>query len=80
MQSVGRVMRAQTRLPGLEYTGIIVNVVKLPANAPASFIASRAGLAAMTERANAELNLAGVRVFAVLDENPLESVLAGCRA
>jgi len=80
MQSVGRVMRAQTRLPWLEYTGIIVNVVKLPANAPASFIASRAGLAAMTERANAELNLAGVRVFAVLDENPLESVLAGCRA
>jgi len=79
MQSVGRVMRAQTRLPGLEYTGIMVNVVKLPDNAPASFIASRAGLAAMTVRANAELNLAGVSVFAVQDEDPIEAVLAGCR-
>ena len=80
MQSVGRVMRAQTRLPGLGYTGIIVNVIKLPDNAPASFIASRAGLAAMTERANAELNLAGVRVFVVQDDDPIEAVLTGCRA
>ncbi len=72
MQSVGRVMRAQGG-------GIIVNVVKIPANAPASFIASRAGLLAMSASLNTELSKFGVRVFAVSDENPLEAVLAGCR-
>ena len=73
MQSVGRVMRAQG-------AGIIVNVVKLPSDAPATFIASRAGLAAMSDALNTELNKSGVRVFAVSDQNPLEAVLAGCRS
>jgi NAD(P)-dependent dehydrogenase (short-subunit alcohol dehydrogenase family) len=71
MQSVGRVMRMQG-------SGIIVNVVKVPTNAPASFIASRAGLAAMTDRLNDELSGCGLRVFAVTDQNPVEAVLAGC--
>ena len=70
-QSVGRVMRAQA-------AGIIVNVVKIPAGAPASFIASRAGLGAMSASLNAELNKSGVRVFSVSDENPVPSVLVGC--
>ena len=70
-QSVGRVMRTQG-------SGVIVNVVKIPDNAPASFIASRGGLAAMTERLNSELGEYGVRVFAVTDDNPVEAVLAGC--
>ena len=72
MQSVGRVMRAQGG-------GIIVNVVKIPAGAPASFIASRAGLAAMTDNLNTELNMYGLKVFAVTDEHPVEAVLSACR-
>ena len=72
MQSVGRVMRAQAG-------GIIVNVIKIPVDAPASFVASRAGLAVMSASLNAELNKFGVRVFAVTGENPVEAVLAGCR-
>ncbi len=71
MQSAGRVMRAQG-------SGIMINVVKLPGVAPASFIASRAGLIAMTERLNAELGVYGIRVFAVTEENPVEAVLAAC--
>ncbi len=73
MQSVGRVMRAQAG-------GIIVNVVKIPANAPASFIASRAGLLAMTDSINTELCGYGLRVFAVADQDPVQAVLAGCQA
>ena len=72
MQSVGRVMRAQGG-------GIIANVVKIAPDAPATFVASRAGLAAMSASLNAELNGFGVRVFSVTDQNPLEAVLAGCR-
>lgn len=71
MQCVGPVMRAQGG-------GIIANVVKMPASAPASFIASRAGIAAMSERVNTELSEYGLRAFAVADENPVEAVLAGC--
>ncbi|MCX6079365.1 MAG: SDR family NAD(P)-dependent oxidoreductase [Chloroflexi bacterium] len=71
MQSAGRVMRAQG-------SGIMINVVKLPGVAPASFIASRAGLIAMTERLNAELGVYGIRVFAMTEENPVEAVLAAC--
>ena len=71
MQCAGRVMRAQG-------SGIMINVVKLPGVAPASFIASRAGLIAMTERLNAELGVYGIRVFAVTEENPVEAVLAAC--
>lgn len=71
MQSAGRVMRAQG-------SGIMINVVKLPGVAPASFIASRAGLIAMTERLNAELGVYGIRVFVVTEENPVEAVLAAC--
>jgi NAD(P)-dependent dehydrogenase (short-subunit alcohol dehydrogenase family) len=73
IQSVGRVMRAQG-------SGIIVNVVKIPAQAPVSFIVSRAGLAAMTDNLNAELSRFGLRVFTVMDEDPIYAVLSGCRA
>jgi len=72
-QIVGRVMRAQG-------SGIIVNVVKLPASAPVSFIASRAGLVAMTERLREELAPSGIQVFTVTDENPVPAVFAGCLA
>ena len=71
MQSVARVMRVQG-------SGIIVNIVKVPASAPASFIASRAGIATMSDCLNNELSGYGLRVFAVTDENPVEAVLAGC--
>jgi NAD(P)-dependent dehydrogenase (short-subunit alcohol dehydrogenase family) len=72
MQSVGRVMRAQGG-------GVIVNLVKTNPNAPASFIASQAGIAAMTDRLNTELNAPGIRVFALTDEAPLESLLLICQ-
>jgi NAD(P)-dependent dehydrogenase (short-subunit alcohol dehydrogenase family) len=67
IQSAGRVMRAQG-------SGQILNVIKLPANAPAAFIASRAGLEAMSLRADAELRPYGVRVHAVTSDPPLEAV------
>ena len=72
MQSVGRVMRTQAG-------GIIVNIVKIPANAPASFIASRAGLAAMTARIQEELSQSNIRVFSYTGKNPIEEVLASCQ-
>lgn len=72
MQSVGRVMRTQG-------SGIVVNLVRINANAPASLIASRAGIAAMTDQVNAEFAEQGLRVFAVQDENPLEALLVICR-
>jgi 3-oxoacyl-[acyl-carrier protein] reductase len=68
IQSVGRVMRSQGG-------GVIINVVKLPESAPASFIASRAGIAAMSQRADEELRQYGISVFAVTDEQPVETVL-----
>jgi NAD(P)-dependent dehydrogenase (short-subunit alcohol dehydrogenase family) len=71
MQSVGRVMRAQG-------SGMIVNVVKIPPGAPASFIASRAGLAAMTDSLSTELNRYGLDVFAIIDDDPVEAVLSAC--
>jgi len=71
IQSVGRVMRVQG-------SGIIVNVVKIPAGAPVSFIASRAGLVAMTDNLNTELGRFGLRVFATTDEDPIPAVLSGC--
>ena len=70
IQSVGRLMRSQG-------SGIIVNVVKLPDTAPVSFIASRAGLDAMTERLKMELAPAGILVFSVTDENLLLFILNG---
>ena len=72
MQSVGRVMRTQG-------SGIVVNLVRINANAPASLIASRAGIAAMTNQVNTEFAEQGLRVFAVQDENPLEALLVICR-
>ncbi len=71
MQSVGRVMRTQD-------SGIIVNVVRLSADSPVSFIASRAGIAAMTRRAAEEFAQFGIRVFAVTDDDPVEVALAAC--
>jgi NAD(P)-dependent dehydrogenase (short-subunit alcohol dehydrogenase family) len=71
MQSVGRVMRTQDG-------GIIVNVVKTKGDSPASFIASRVGIAAMTDRAAEELGQHDIHVFAITDENPVEAVLAIC--
>jgi NAD(P)-dependent dehydrogenase (short-subunit alcohol dehydrogenase family) len=72
MQSTGRVMRAQQG-------GLIVNLLRTPLNAPASFVASRAGLAAMNECANAELSEHGIHVFALTDDAPLEALLSICR-
>jgi NAD(P)-dependent dehydrogenase (short-subunit alcohol dehydrogenase family) len=71
MQSVGRVMRTQDG-------GIIVNVVKISNDSPVSFIASRAGIAAMTHRAAEELGEHGIHVFAVTDDDPVDAVLAVC--
>jgi NAD(P)-dependent dehydrogenase (short-subunit alcohol dehydrogenase family) len=71
MQSAGRVMRAQGG-------GIIVNVVRIPASAPASFIASRAGLASMNLRIQEELSAYGIRVFAVSADDPIPSTFAAC--
>ncbi len=77
MQSVGRVMRAQGG-------GIIINVINIPPDAPASFIASRAGMAALTERAAAELAPHAIRLFVVTSDLPhaaedlTEKVLSLC--
>lgn len=68
MQSAGRVMRAQGG-------GLMINVVKLPELGPVSFIASRAGVAAMSQRADAELRQYGIRVYAVTETQPVEAVL-----
>ena len=71
MQSVGRVMRSQG-------SGIIINLVKAPAAAPAYFSASRTGLAAMTDAINREFNPLGVRVFSVAEEDPVPKIIALC--
>ena len=68
MQSVGRVMRAQGG-------GVILNVAKLPLGAPVSFVASRAGLAALSQRADEELSQYRLRVFAVTETDPVQTVL-----
>jgi len=72
MQSVARVMRTQEG-------GVIVNVVKTTDDSPVSFIASRAGIAAMTRRATDELGEHGIHIFAITDENPVDAVLAVCK-
>jgi NAD(P)-dependent dehydrogenase (short-subunit alcohol dehydrogenase family) len=72
MQSVGRVMRTQDG-------GIIINVVKTSDDSPVSFIASRAGIAAMTRRAAEEMGEHGIHVFAVTDDDPVDAVLAICK-
>lgn len=61
MQSVGRVMRQAGG-------GVIINVVKLPADAPASYLASRGGIAALSQRADEEWQPYGIRVFCVSGE------------
>jgi len=71
MQSVGRVMRAQG-------SGTLVNVIKIPAGAPAAFTASRAGLIAATDSLSAELGQYGLRVFTVTEEDPVARVLDCC--
>lgn len=78
MQSVARVMRSQAAAAGGHPGGIIINVVKTPPDASAVHLASRAGLTAMTERVNAELAPAGVRVLTLQAENPVEAALAAC--
>ena len=70
-QSAGRVMRTQG-------SGLIINIVKIPPNAPVSFIASRAGLLAVTERLADEWRGYGIRVAAVSGEEPVSEVLAAC--
>jgi 2-deoxy-D-gluconate 3-dehydrogenase len=71
IQSVGRIMRAQGG-------GIIINVLTLPPDAPASYLASRAGLAALIPRAAAELAPHGIRLFTVSGEDAPRQVLALC--
>lgn len=68
MQSVGRVMRARGG-------GLIINVAKTSEEAPASYQASRGGLAALSARADGELNPHGIRVVAVTEADPVEAVL-----
>jgi NAD(P)-dependent dehydrogenase (short-subunit alcohol dehydrogenase family) len=71
IQSVARVMRTQD-------SGLIINVVKTKDDSPGSFIASRAGIAAMTRRINEELGQHGIRVVAITDEEPVKAALAAC--
>jgi NAD(P)-dependent dehydrogenase (short-subunit alcohol dehydrogenase family) len=71
IQSVGRVMRTQD-------SGIIINVVRIAADSPVSFIASRAGIGAVTQRAGEELAQHGIHVFSVTDDDPVDAVLAAC--
>lgn len=68
MQSVGRVMRAGDG-------GLMINVVKFPGDAPASFIASRGGIAAMSARADEELKVHGIRVMSITGDDPVEAIL-----
>lgn len=73
MQTVGRIMRTQ------QDGGLIVNLIKMPSNSSSIVIASRAGIAAMTQRAAEELSEHGIRVFSVINpENPVSAVLAAC--
>jgi NAD(P)-dependent dehydrogenase (short-subunit alcohol dehydrogenase family) len=72
IQSVARVMRTQDG-------GIIINVMKTKDNSPVSFIASRAGIAAMTRRLNDELGQHGILVYAVTDGDPVDAALAACK-
>jgi NAD(P)-dependent dehydrogenase (short-subunit alcohol dehydrogenase family) len=62
MQSVGRVMRQAG-------SGVIVNVLKLAPEAPASYLASRGGIAALSQRADEEWKPYGIRVWAVSGED-----------
>lgn len=71
MQSVGRVMRTQE-------SGIVVNIVRTSAGAPATFVASRAGIGAMTDQINAELGEHGIRVFALAADDPWDALLNIC--
>lgn len=68
MQSVGRVMRQAGG-------GVIVNVVKLPVDAPASYLASRGGIAALSQRADEEWKPYRIRVFCVSGETSPSAVL-----
>jgi len=68
MQSVGRVMRDRG-------AGLIVNVVKNPADTPASYLASRGGIPALSQRADEELKPHGIRVFTVTGEHPSAAAL-----
>lgn len=71
MQSVGRVMRSQG-------SGIIVNIITIPQNAPAAYTASRAGLIAMTEHLQNEFENCGVKVLAVMNDDPVQAVFSAC--
>ncbi len=71
-QNIGRVMRTQG-------SGLIINVVKIPKNAPVSFVASRAGLLAVTESLADEWRGYGIRVVSVSNEEPVDEVIAACQ-
>ncbi len=68
MQSVGRVMRQAGG-------GVIVNVVQLPVDAPASYLASRGGIAALSQRADEEWKPYRIRVFCVSENDSPSAVL-----
>lgn len=68
MQSVGRVMRQAGG-------GVIINLVKLPADAPASYLASRGGIAALSQRADEEWQPYGIRVFCVSGKDAISTTL-----
>lgn len=68
-QSAARVMRTQGG-------GLIINCVKIPPEAPASYIASRAGFLAITETLNRELNPYNIKIHAIPAKNPLPELLS----
>jgi len=74
MQSVGRVMRAQGG-------GTIINVVKIPKDAPASFVASRAGLSTpdISNRISEELGGHGIHVFTLTSQDMIPAAFAACK-
>ncbi len=68
MQLAGRVMRERGG-------GVIINVLNLPVEAPASYLASRGGIAALSKRADDELKASGIRVFSVTEGDPTAATL-----
>lgn len=76
-QSVGRVMRAQGR-------GVIINIISEAGRdeSPlrAAFLASMAGLEALSQQAARELAPYGIRVYAARSDADIETILELCRS
>ncbi|PWH12567.1 MAG: hypothetical protein DDG60_12310 [Anaerolineae bacterium] len=68
MQSVGRVMRQAGK-------GVILNIVKLPPEAPVAYLASRAGLDLASRRAAVELQPDGIGVWFITEPDAMPTTL-----